>query len=101
MKYTGFFSIVLFIFVVTFAGCQNNMDNPAGIDSGGFISLDRPGGNADVFAVVTESNSSSGNEVIVYSRGHDGTLSYSGSYSTGGSGSGAGLGSQGAVVISG
>ena len=38
---------------------------------------------------------------MVYSRSHNGSLSLMGSYPTGGTGSGDGLGSQGAVVLSG
>lgn len=101
MKYTGFFSISLFILVMAFAGCQKNMDVPTAVGTDGVTSLNRAGGNANNFAVVTESNSDAGNEVIVYTRGHDGTLSYAGSYPTGGMGSGDGLGSQGAVFLSG
>lgn len=101
MKFTGIFSTALFILVIAFAGCQKYSDMPTGIDSDGVTSLDRAGGNSDIFAVVTQSNSAAGNEVIVYSRGHDGSLTLMGSYLTGGTGSGAGLGSQGAVVLSG
>jgi len=100
MKYTSFLSAALFVLVIAFAGCQKNMDIPTGVDSDGITSLDRPG-NADIFAVVTESNSDAGNEVVVYSRGHDGMLSMMGSYSTGGTGTGMGLGSQGAVALNG
>jgi len=100
MKYTSFLSAALFVLVIAFAGCQKNMDVPTGVDSDGITSLDRPG-NADIFAVVTESNSDAGNEVVVYSRGHDGMLSMMGSYSTGGTGTGMGLGSQGAVALNG
>jgi 6-phosphogluconolactonase len=100
MKYTSFLSAALFVLVIAFAGCQKNMDVPTSVDSDGITSLDRPG-NADIFAVVTESNSDAGNEVVVYSRGHDGMLSMMGSYSTGGTGTGMGLGSQGAVALNG
>lgn len=51
-------------------------------------------------AVYTLTNSASGNAVLAYARGADGTLTYAGSYATGGLGSGAALGSQGAVVLS-
>jgi 6-phosphogluconolactonase len=50
--------------------------------------------------VFTSSNDSSGNELLVFARGADGTLSLSTKVSTGGVGSGAGLGSQGAVTLS-
>jgi len=51
-------------------------------------------------AVYTITNASSGNEVLVYKRSADGSLSFMAAYSTGGLGSGAGLGSQGAVALS-
>jgi 6-phosphogluconolactonase (cycloisomerase 2 family) len=51
-------------------------------------------------AVYTITNAASGNEVLVYDRSANGSLSFQGSYSTGGLGSGAGLGSQGAVILS-
>ncbi len=101
MKYSGFAAAALFILLFTFAGCQKNMDIPTGVDSGDFTSLNRAGGNSSTFAVVTESNSDAGNEVVIYSRGHDGSLSLMGTYSTGGTGNGGGLGSQGAVALSG
>jgi 6-phosphogluconolactonase (cycloisomerase 2 family) len=51
--------------------------------------------------VFTSSNSASGNELLVYARGDDGTLALLTRTGTGGLGSGAGLGSQGAVTLSG
>ncbi|MGZ9221016.1 MAG: beta-propeller fold lactonase family protein, partial [Anaerolineales bacterium] len=51
-------------------------------------------------AVYTITNAASGNEVLVYDRSANGSLSFQGSYSTGGLGSGAGLGSQEAVALS-
>ena len=50
-------------------------------------------------AVYTLTNAAAGNEVLVYNRSSDGTLSYEGAYATGGLGSGAGLGSQTALVL--
>jgi 6-phosphogluconolactonase (cycloisomerase 2 family) len=50
-------------------------------------------------AVYTITNDASGNEVAVYERSADGSLTFMDSYSTGGLGSGAGLGSQGAVIL--
>jgi 6-phosphogluconolactonase (cycloisomerase 2 family) len=51
--------------------------------------------------VFTSSNSASGNELLVYARAADGTLALYTRTGTGGLGSGAGLGSQGAVTLSG
>jgi 6-phosphogluconolactonase len=50
--------------------------------------------------VYTLSNQTTGNEVLVYERKADGTLTYANSYATGGTGTGGGLGNQGAVVLS-
>ncbi|HEY7625211.1 MAG TPA: beta-propeller fold lactonase family protein [Candidatus Limnocylindria bacterium] len=52
-------------------------------------------------AVYTLTNAATGNAVIAYDRSASGTLTWSGTFATGGLGSGAGLGSQGAVVLSG
>ena len=49
--------------------------------------------------VYTLSNETSGNRVLAYAAGADGSLTPAGSYPTGGLGSGGGLGSQGAVVV--
>lgn len=50
-------------------------------------------------AVYTITNEAEGNEVVVFQRSSDGSLSMAESFSTGGLGSGAGLGSQGAVIL--
>ncbi len=101
MKYSGILTAAVFVLLVAFTGCNKNMDTPTGVNADDVTSLNRPGGNANTFAVVTESNSDAGNEVVVYSREHDGSLSLMGSYPTGGTGSGSGLGSQGAVALQG
>lgn len=51
-------------------------------------------------AVYTISNAASGNEVVVFRRANNGSLSMQETVSTGGLGSGSGLGSQGAVILS-
>ncbi len=58
-------------------------------------------GGSDVGAVFTLSNSAAGNAVIAFARGADGTLTPAGTFATQGNGTGAGLGSQGAVALSG
>jgi 6-phosphogluconolactonase (cycloisomerase 2 family) len=50
-------------------------------------------------AVYALTNDPSGNAVVVYARGADGSLAPAGSYATGGAGTAAGLGSQGAVIV--
>jgi 6-phosphogluconolactonase len=49
--------------------------------------------------VYTLTNAAAGNEVAIFARSRDGTLSAAGSVATGGLGSGGGLGSQGALVL--
>lgn len=51
--------------------------------------------------VFTSTNAPGGNELLVYARASDGTLALHTRGATGGLGSGAGLGSQGAVTLSG
>jgi 6-phosphogluconolactonase len=49
-------------------------------------------------AVYSQTNAAAGNEVKVFTRDRDGSLTPAGSYPTGGTGTGSGLGGQGAVV---
>jgi len=51
--------------------------------------------------LYTESNEAGTNRIIIYGINHDGTLSLQGSVPSGGAGTGQGLGSQGAIAISG
>lgn len=51
-------------------------------------------------AVYTLTNSATGNEVVIFNRAADGTLTAAGAVSTGGLGTGGGLGSQGALTLS-
>ena len=51
--------------------------------------------------VFTSSNDQSGNELLVYARCRNGTLTLHSHAAMGGQGTGAGLGSQGAVTLSG
>src|SRR5262245_45483718 len=55
---------------------------------------DKPG------AVFTASNDTAGNNVIVFDRAADGTLTQANTFSTGGLGTGAGLGNQSGLVLS-
>jgi 6-phosphogluconolactonase len=50
-------------------------------------------------AVYTIDNSASGNNVLLYTRGSDGTLTAAGTFATEGLGTGSALASQGAVVL--
>ena len=51
-------------------------------------------------AVYTLTNNAAGNEVVIFTRAADGTLTPAGSVATGGLGTGVGLGSQGALTLS-
>ena len=66
----------------------------------GFSGTAAAKGNGTPGAVYTITNAADGNEVVVFDRSADGSLSLQGTYSTGGNGSGTGLGSQGAVALS-
>ena len=57
------------------------------------------GDGADVGAAYTISNAASGNELVVYDRSADGSLTPAGSVPAGGLGTGGGLASQGAVTL--
>ena len=105
---------VSFLFVLfALAGCDkndNSVDNPVSSDinstdessnTDALPALSKYGGFGNDQAVYTLSNSSAGNEVIVFSRSGDGSLSNSGAYSTGGTGTGSGLGSQGSLILEG
>jgi 6-phosphogluconolactonase (cycloisomerase 2 family) len=66
------------------------------------LAIAAPAGAADdPGAVYALSNATAGNSVLVYDRAADGSLDYAGMYATGGVGTGGGLGSQGAVTLSG
>ena len=49
--------------------------------------------------LYTMSNAAAGNEVLAYTRGTNGSLTFQGAYATGGLGSGSSLGSQSSVVL--
>lgn len=51
--------------------------------------------------VYTETNASTGNAIVAYSRSDDGSLTWLGTYPTHGLGTGSGLGSQGAITLTG
>jgi 6-phosphogluconolactonase len=69
--------------------------------SGGDGDSDRDSDSRLRGGVFTQTNDATGNAVVAYARRADGSLSYLGTYSTGGNGSApaAGLGSQGAVLL--
>jgi len=97
------FSLVSFVVasgLLAFYGCKKDgVDqklDPSlkSISSKKFIPEESNGG-----AVYVLSNQASGNEVLVYNRSLNGSLSAAGSFSTTGNGTGAGLGSQGSVIL--
>src|SRR4030095_7771636 len=69
------------------ASSENNTNNAIGSD------------DASSGAVYVLSNLASANQVLVYNRSTDGSLSSGGNYPTAGNGTGAGLGSQGSVIL--
>ena len=50
-------------------------------------------------AVYTMTNAAAGNQVLMFSRSADGSLTYAAAFATGGDGTGEGLGNQGAVLL--
>lgn len=86
------------VFLLAVLGaCSHDATSPDGTIP---RSADLARNSSDVGAVFTLSNSSTGNAVIAFSRGADGTLTPAGTFATQGNGTGAGLGSQGAVALS-
>jgi len=100
MKRFPLVSFVVASGLLTFYGCKKDgVDqklDPSlkSISSKKFIPEESNGG-----AVYVLSNQASGNEVLVYNRSSNGSLSAAGSFSTTGNGTGAGLGSQGSVIL--
>jgi 6-phosphogluconolactonase len=64
---------------------------------GGTARAGTVGGRGAVYAMT---NDAAGNEVVVFDRSQNGSLTLVGSVGTGGLGTGAGLGSQGALILS-
>lgn len=108
------FSLALAILI---AGCQNDGNNPvqtaersAGESQGALSasaglaaqSEELAAGNGVAPGVVyTMTNGTTENEILIFARGSDGSLTPAGSATTGGRGTGSGLGSQGALILSG
>lgn len=61
--------------------------------------LAQASGGAEPGAVYVSTNSTAGNEVLVFPRAADGSLGAPRAFATGGTGTGGGLGNQGAVVL--
>src|ERR1035437_2335711 len=51
--------------------------------------------------VYTETNAATGNAILAYSQAHDGSLTWIGTFPTGGLGTGSGLATQGEVILAG
>jgi len=86
------------LLLAVLGACSRDATSPNGVLP---QSADLARGGTDVGAVFTLSNSAGGNAVIAFARGADGTLTPAGTFTTQGNGTGAGLGSQGAVALSG
>ena len=107
MKNLKYYAAILFFLVIIFTGCEKdeissingpaNGTNPQTLAKHDFNDFE----GHNVNAVYTLTNSTTGNEVVMFKMSGHGTLSMAGSFSTGGTGSGAGLGSQGSLVLAG
>jgi 6-phosphogluconolactonase (cycloisomerase 2 family) len=86
--------LLLSIIVVALPACVQSVDSER-TDSTSEALTDRPA------VVFTMTNAASGNAVLAFHRNSDGTGGGGESYATGGLGSGAGLGSQGALTLTG
>jgi 6-phosphogluconolactonase len=64
----------------------------------GAVALHAAGPNAPG-AVYTATNAAAGNEILMYDRASDGSLSFAGAAATGGTGTSAGLGNQGGLAL--
>src|SRR5262249_32721375 len=90
-----FFVLAMGSFV--FYGCKKDLVDTSSAKS---VSEDAASaGQENSGAVYVLSNATSGNQVLVYNRSSNGSLSAGSSYATGGNGTGAGLGSQGSVIF--
>ena len=100
MKKANLFLACLALGLIVLDSCKKeDSDFIPQSSAGDHASLSRQGDNS-VGAVYILDNAVTGNQVIVYSRASDGSLTSAGSYPTGGNGTGSGLGSQGSVVLS-
>jgi 6-phosphogluconolactonase (cycloisomerase 2 family) len=84
------------MFAIALAGCSDGRDvtGPASSLDPQFATS-AAGGD-----VYTSTNATAGNEVRLYHRANDGSLTFSQAFATGGTGTGAGLGNQGALSLS-
>ena len=108
MKKFPVFVLLLATSSFAFYGCKKNANGEELASSRNEKNASSPGNNLNNAigsddgssgAVYVLSNLASGNQVLVYNRSTDGSLSSGGSYPTAGNGTGAGLGSQGSVVL--
>ncbi len=107
MKNLKYYGAILFFLVIIFTGCEKDeigsINGPVnGTDPQALAKHDfNDFGDRNIHAVYTLTNSTAGNEVVMFKMSGHGTLLMAGSFSTGGTGSGAGLGSQGSLVLTG
>lgn len=101
------FALLALPLAAAFSGCESerspiapSRSDVGTVDDGTSDETARAGHGFHAFrAVYTMSNDATSNEVIAFSRGHDGALTPAATFSTGGAGTGAGLGSQGALRV--
>jgi 6-phosphogluconolactonase len=104
--FLGIFSVLI---LLVLSSCEKQSEVASPLDQGdqGLINESEAANQSEFLrgfgsggALFTMTNSATGNEVIVFERSSDGTLTQQGSYSTGGLGTGAGLGNQSGVILS-
>ena len=92
--------IVVAMGSMVFYGCKKGdlTQNPASLSQNVSQKVIKPESD-NPGAVYVLSNSASGNEVLVFNRSSEGSLSVGQNFTTGGNGSGSGLGSQGSLIL--
>jgi len=97
-RFSGIF-FVLAMSSLIFYGCKKDVANEESSSAENISGDAVRAGEDNSGAVYVLSNATSGNQVLMYNRSSNGSLSAGGSFATGGNGTGAGLGSQGSVML--
>lgn len=79
-----------------FAACNTDRATSPTLDASASAA---PSDEAQTGVLYTLTNAATGNDVLAFGRGADGSLTSLGAFAAGGNGSGSGLGSQGSVVL--
>ncbi len=100
MKHNNQFMAIIALFSFFLVSCKKDINASEDTMAGRIAQANADGQRGAAGYVYTLSNQTAGNEVLVYSRTSNGTLSYMNSYATDGTGTGGGLGNQDAVILS-